>query len=172
MGVLFDWPDAYGNVVHNKLLEFLINFDFPCSFIVFMKSFLTDRCFYVQVNQSRGELSSIMRGLLQGAILSPLLFNLHVSEFQASHASFGFCADYLIIWKSWRDIGLLQNLTSQDIRLVQRLPLAFGFPISISRNKTIIFTNGTTDPPITLKKILQGDPILQFTEVNWCTGGF
>ena len=88
--VLFDWSDAYGNVVHNKLLELLINLDFPHFFITFIKSFLTDRCFYIQVYQSRGELSSITRGLPQGAILSSLLFNLYVSEFQISHAALVF----------------------------------------------------------------------------------
>ena len=45
MAVLFDWSDAYGNVVHNKLLEILINLDFPYPFISFIKSFLTDRYF-------------------------------------------------------------------------------------------------------------------------------
>ena len=72
MAVLFDWSNAYGNVVHNKLLEILINLDVPYSFISFIKSFLTDRYSYVQVNQSRGEQCPITRGLPQGAILSPL----------------------------------------------------------------------------------------------------
>ena len=112
-----------------------------------MESFLTDRCFYVQVNHSRGELCSIRRGLPQGAILSPLLFNLYVCEFQVSHASFCLYADDLIIWKLGRGIGLLQSLIPQDVRLVQRFSLAFGFPISISKTKVIIFTNGTTDSP-------------------------
>ena len=89
----------------------------------------------------------ITRGLPQGAILSPLLFNLYVSEFQVSHASFGLYADDLIIWKSGRDISLLQSLIQHDISLVQRFSLAFGFPISISKTKAIIFTNGTLDPP-------------------------
>ena len=147
MAVLFDWSDAYGNVVHNKLLQILINLDFPFSIISFMKSFLTDRCFYVQVNQSRGEQCPITRGLPQGAILSPLLFNLYVSEFQVSYASFGLYADDLITWRSRRDIGLLLSLIQQDISLVQRFSLAFGFPISISKTKAFVFTNGTTDPP-------------------------
>ena len=45
MAVLFDWSNAYGNVVHSKLLEILINLDFPYPFIRFIKSFLTDRYF-------------------------------------------------------------------------------------------------------------------------------
>jgi len=111
-----------------------------------MKSFLTDR-FYVQVNQSRGELSSITRGLPQDAVLITFLFNLYVSELEVSHTSFGLYADDLIIWKLGRDIDLLQSLIQQGMRLVQRLSLAFGFPISISKTEAIIFTNGTTDPP-------------------------
>ena len=75
MAVLFDWLNAYGNVVQNKLSEILTNLDFPYPFISFIKYFLTDRYFYVQVNQSRGEQCPITRGLPQGAILSPLLFN-------------------------------------------------------------------------------------------------
>ena len=142
-----DWSNAYGNVVHNKLLEILINLDFPYPFISFIKSFLTDRYFYVQVNQSRSEQCPITRGLPQGTILSPLLLNLYVSEFQVSHASFGLYANDLIIWKSGRDISLLQSLIQQDISLVQRFSLAFGFPISISKTKAIIFTNGNLDPP-------------------------
>jgi hypothetical protein len=81
MAVLFDWSDAYGNVVHDKLIVLVINLDSPFSFISLMKSFLSDRSFYVQVNEHRGEMNSITRGLSQGAILSPFLFNLYVSEF-------------------------------------------------------------------------------------------
>ena len=133
MAVLFDWSDAYGNVVHNKLLKLLINLDFPYSFIIFITSFLTDRCIYVQVNQSRGELSCITKSLPQ--------------EFQVAHVSFGLYADDLIIWKSGKDISLHQSLIQQDIRLVQKRSLSFGFPASISKTKAIIFTNGTTAPP-------------------------
>ena len=58
-----------------------------------------------------------------------------------------FYADDLIIWKSGRDIGHLQSLVQQDISLVQRFSLAFGFPISINKTNAIIFTNGTADSP-------------------------
>ena len=75
-----------------------------------------------------------------------LEFNLYISEFQVSYASFAIYADNLIIWKLGRDIGLLQSLIQQDKRLVQRFSLAFGFPISISKTKAIIFINGTTNP--------------------------
>ena len=102
-----------------------------------MKSFLTDRCFKVQVSQSRGEQCPVTRGFPQGAILSPLLFNLFVSEFQVSHASFGRYADDLIIGKSGRDIGLLQSLIQKDISLVQRFSLAFCLPISIRKPKPL-----------------------------------
>ena len=65
MSVLNDWSDACRNVVHDKLIGLLINLGFPCSFIRFMKSFLSDRSFYVQVNEYRGETSTNTRGLLK-----------------------------------------------------------------------------------------------------------
>ena len=95
-----------------------------------MKYFLRDRSFYVQVSEYKGEINPISRGLPQGTILSSLPFNLYVSEFQLSHSLFGLYADDLIIWKSKKDIALLQSLIHQDIRLVKRFSSAFGFPIS------------------------------------------
>ena len=65
MTVLFDWSDAYGNVVQDKLIDLLTNLDFPNYFISFMKSFLSDKSFYVQVNETRGETCLITRGLPQ-----------------------------------------------------------------------------------------------------------
>jgi hypothetical protein len=114
MAVLLDWSDVYGNVVHDKLIGLLINLDFPYSLIRFMKSFLNYRSFYFQVNEYREKTNPITRCLPQGAILSPLLFNLYVSGFQLSHSFFGLFTDDLIIWKSGKDIVLLQSLIQQE----------------------------------------------------------
>jgi hypothetical protein len=75
---------------------------------------------------------------------------LYVSEFQLYHSLFGLYADDLIIWKSKKDIALLQSLIHQDIRLVKRFSSAFGFPISNSKTEAIIFTNFSRDPPNSL----------------------
>jgi hypothetical protein len=83
-----------------------------------MKFFLRDRSFYVQVSEYRKEIKPITRGLPRRTILSSLPFNLYVSEFQLSHSLFGLYADNLIIWKSRKDIALLQSLIQQDMRLV------------------------------------------------------
>ena len=116
------------SIVRNKLLELLINLDFPYSFISFMKSFLTERCFYIQVNQSRGELCSIMRGLPQGAILSSMLFNLYVFEFQVSHASFGLYGNDLIIWKSGRDISPSSKSYSTGYKISPEILFSIWLP--------------------------------------------
>ena len=63
MTVLLDWPDSCGNIIRNKLLETLVNLDFPYSFIGFMKSILTDKSNYFEVNETKGETSVVTKGL-------------------------------------------------------------------------------------------------------------
>jgi len=71
----------------------------------------------------------------------------YVSEFQLSYSLLDFYADDWIIWKSGKDIILLQSLIQEDIRLVHTFSSLFGFPISTSKTKAIIFTNCSRDHP-------------------------
>ena len=74
-----------------------MNLDFPIDIVNLIDDFLNNRTFVVQIGNCRNHNHPIKEGLPQGAILSPILFNLYISEFQLKHASFGLYADDLVI---------------------------------------------------------------------------
>ena len=84
--LVVDWSDASGNLLYDELLDILISEDIPHFFIPYINSFLTERCFYVQINETKGDGLPITWGLFQGGVLNPLLFNLYVSKAQVSQS--------------------------------------------------------------------------------------
>ena len=94
----------------------------------------------VQIGNCRSHNHPIKEGSPQGAILSPILFNLYISEFKSKHASFGLFADDLVIWKSGRNVTDLVKDLQQDIHIISCFSEALGLSISTSKTKVILFT--------------------------------
>lgn len=55
---------------------------FPTYLIRLLKSFLTDRTFFVEVDGFRSSLKSIPAGVPQGSVLSPILYSLYTPDFK------------------------------------------------------------------------------------------
>lgn len=82
-GVLFlDIEKAFDSIWHNGLIYKLHGMQFPTYLIRLLKSFLTDRTFFVEVDGFRSSLKSIPAGVPQGSVLSPILYSLYTSDFK------------------------------------------------------------------------------------------
>ena len=78
--VLLDLEKAYDTIWTRGLLRKLINYNFPAYLIAFLQSYLTGRTFTVVVDGASSSYRTQRAGLPQGAVLSPILFTLYISD--------------------------------------------------------------------------------------------
>ena len=73
--VFFDFIKAYDTVPRDKLLQKLITLGTPCNIVELINNML------MNITLSIGkETIHIYRGLIQGSVLSPILFNLFIND--------------------------------------------------------------------------------------------
>lgn len=78
--VLLDLQCAFDSVWHNGLTLKLFDMGFPTPIIKLIRSFLKDRSFTVKVGQHTSTQKSMIAGVPQGAVLSPILFNIFMAD--------------------------------------------------------------------------------------------
>ena len=98
-----DFSKAFDSVWHSALFHKLLSLKLPPCFVLWVRSFLSDRRAKVQVGGSHSRSFRIRRGVPQGLVLGPVLFILFVDDItkdlpRNAHASL--YADDLAIWSS------------------------------------------------------------------------
>uniref|UniRef100_A0A2M4CXW8 Putative reverse transcriptase n=1 Tax=Anopheles darlingi TaxID=43151 RepID=A0A2M4CXW8_ANODA len=78
--VLLDNEKAFDSIWHQGLIYKLITRNIPAPLIKVLKSFLTDRQNIVQINNVQAAPYNPVAGVPQGSVLSPLLFNIFISD--------------------------------------------------------------------------------------------
>ena len=80
-GVLsFDIEKAFDRVWHTGTLYKMIKFKFPSHLVRLIESFLSNRIYFVNVNDSNSPEFDIPWGLPQGSVLSPTLYNIFIAD--------------------------------------------------------------------------------------------
>jgi hypothetical protein len=90
IGILTDLSKAYGVLNHNLLLENLFHYSIRDTANLWFRSYLFCRRQFIEICQSnsnsgkvntyRSSCLDIEQGVLQGSVLGPLLFLLHINE--------------------------------------------------------------------------------------------
>ena len=88
VGVLFiDFGKAFDSVNHTTLLRKLKAVGISGNLLYWMRSYLSNRNQFVQINEVKSDTSFIKFGVPQGSILGPKLFSLYVNDFPESITS-------------------------------------------------------------------------------------
>ncbi|KAI4476230.1 hypothetical protein M0804_013770 [Polistes exclamans] len=74
-----DIEKAFDKVWHQGLLQ-IINKHFPYSYFKLLKSYLSDRTFYVKIKDNHSNIKLIKAGVPQGSILGPILYTLYTAD--------------------------------------------------------------------------------------------
>ena len=74
--VMLDVEKAFDRVWHDGLLAKMIDLQFPAYIIKMVKSFLTNRTFFVEIFGKKSQKYGIRFGVPQGAVHSPTLYNI------------------------------------------------------------------------------------------------
>ncbi len=71
---------AFDKVWHNGLIFKLIKANIPVYLVAWIKDFISNRSFTVEVEDARSDSKYITCGVPQGAVLSPFLFSLFIND--------------------------------------------------------------------------------------------
>ena len=79
-GVLMELSKAFDTLDHDLLTAKLHAYGFGRSASRFIKSYLSDRWKRVKINNSYRSWSALLKGVPQGSVLDPLLFNIYLYQ--------------------------------------------------------------------------------------------
>ena len=122
-----DFSKAFDLVWHSALFHKLLSLKLPPCFVLWVRSFLTDRRAKVQFGGSHSCSFRIRRGVPQGSVVGPVLFFLFVDDItknlpRGAHASL--YADDLAIWSSSPDPLKASSVVQSSLTVLEtRLPL-------------------------------------------------
>lgn len=80
MAVLIDLKSAFDVIWHNGIIFKLHQLRIKSPIIALIKNYLTNRKFYVKINDKRSMIKNIIAGTPQGSIISALLFVLYLND--------------------------------------------------------------------------------------------
>ena len=79
-GVLMDLSKAFDTLNHDLLVAKLYAYGFDKISLKLIKSYLSDRWQRTKVNSSYSSWSELLKGVPQGSVLGPILFNLYLND--------------------------------------------------------------------------------------------
>ncbi|KAL0895859.1 hypothetical protein ABMA27_011882 [Loxostege sticticalis] len=152
VAVFLDINSAYDNVILSVLKTKLDTLRVPYVLSNFILRILTERCIVLPVGDS--EINRfISRGLPQGSVLSPLLYNIYTYDLESSlnsNVNILQYADDLLLYYSSYSIAHAQNTLSYSLDLLKNWMDNNGMNLSVSKSAVVIFSRKRILPPLQL----------------------
>lgn len=151
VAAFLDISSAYDSVLLPILRQKMLHLNVPARLCHFICNLLMERSIQVRFRDAFCEPRRIWRGLPQGSVLSPLLFNLYTYDLDKCVDSF--CnvlqyADDLALYSSSSSLdNAVDNLNSALSYLKDWLD-AHGFSLSVSKSNVSVFTRKRVVPDI------------------------
>ena len=139
--VFLDIAQAYDAVIIEGLLTKLSTRGIKGKMLKFLQNYLTDRTFQVRVRSQLSETKKLKKGLPQGSILSPLLFNLMMSDIPTNdHVGILTYADDIAIYMSGTNIKFIGKKIQDYLIQLDNWFDKWGLTLSTSKTVPMLFT--------------------------------
>ena len=147
-----DVAQAFDRVWHDGLLYKLKMLNTPNAIYNLIKSYLTARCFKVKINDTTSQIKIINAGVPQGSKISPLLFNLYVSDFPTSiNTEIALYADDSAIYSSSTDAETVTKNIQDHLNDIQKWGDKWKIKLNPQKSTAVLFTNRRPKTPGNLK---------------------
>lgn len=137
----FDLQAAFDKVSHAGLILKLIIANTPFSLVKILNSFLSDRVFNIKINTAYSDPGVQGAWILQGSILSPILFNLYTRDIPTDACTklFLFADDSTLICQS-RNVNLANAMFQCHLNKVREWCDSWHLKVNPSKCARTLFT--------------------------------
>lgn len=146
--VLLDLEKAFDTVWLDGLIFTLITLKFSPELKTLVNDTIRDKKFYVKGNNTCSETRSILDGLQQGTINSPILFSLYTNKVLELHDintennTYAIAhADDLIIYVADNQIGKIKSKLNDLVNKTNRMYTDWDLKVNPEKCETIVFRN-------------------------------
>ena len=170
VAAFLDVEKAFDNVWHNGLRYKIFMLDLPTKMTRWLSDFLVGRVIQVNVNGFLSDQISPAAGVLQGSVLSPLLFLIYVNDLPKPHHrqnSKSQFADDTALWAASRNVHIAEKLLQKDQRKLAKWCAKWRIKLNPEKTKVIIFSRSylAGKPEPTLK--LYGERLKIYPQVKF-----
>ena len=150
IAIFLDLEKAYDTLNVEGLLTKIQKRGVEGNMLRFLCYYLTDRTYQVRINNKCSETKSLKRGLPQGSILSPLLFNIMMSDIPVdTQVGILLYADDIVIWMSGTSVQYMANKIQAYLNQLSFWFKKWGFKVSLLKTNGVLFTKSVKlQPPV------------------------
>lgn len=162
--VFLDISQAFDKIWHEGLL-YKIKLNFPPSYYILLKSYLSERHFIVRHGNAVTELNKIRAGVPQGSVLGPILYLLYTADLPTqTKMTIGTFADDTAVLATHHDRMTASRMLQDNINSIDKWLKRWRIKVNETKSIQITFTlKHKSCPPI----YINGVQIPQADEVRY-----
>ena len=166
--IFLDLTKAFDTVDHNILIRKLEHYGIRGLLGDWFRSYLTNRYQIVSVKNTNSQQKPITCGVLQGSVLGPLLFLLHINDFYkcAPDLDFHLFADDSNLLCSDRNSQILESKVNSQLQKVYEWLCANKLSLNVDKSNFVIF-HPQRKHTSTFKLLMGGKDIKEKSSVNY-----
>ena len=175
VNIYLDLSKAFDSLKYDILLSKLKFYGLQSKALQLLKSYLTDRSQYVQIDNVKSNPHSVSCGIPQGSVMGLLLFNIFINDIINATTKFTFImyADDTTLVSHLENFGTtnieIEREINQEISKVNTWLINDIIPscvLNVAKSKFMLFFKHPKVVP-TLKLLINGNPIEQVTNFNF-----
>ncbi|CAH0552648.1 unnamed protein product [Brassicogethes aeneus] len=150
LALFLDISAAYDNVLPDKLISILSDLNLPSALVKIIWELIYKKRIILTSNNGTKNSRTSFKGLPQGSILSPILFNLYLRDIESAiniNTKILQYADDIVIYSCGMDTRLSEHFINYSLESLSLWLMERGLTLSPSKSKAILFSKNRTFQP-------------------------